>query len=51
MERGWSAMRGFYTIKMLGDDKVWDDDKDSDQEGCCEDPYEDEEDEEREWCD
>jgi hypothetical protein len=46
-------MCGFYTIEMLGDDKSWKDDKDSDQEGCCEDPYDDEEeeDEEREWCD
>ncbi|MDD2950396.1 MAG: hypothetical protein PHU29_06365 [Sulfuricurvum sp.] len=44
-------MRGFYTIEMLGDDKSWDDEHDTDQEGCCEDPYDDEEDEEREWCD
>jgi len=47
-------MRGFYEMKpmvmALGDDKVWDDDQTTDQEGCCEDPYDDEEDE-REWCD
>lgn len=44
----------FYEIKTLGDDKVWNDDKDAHQEGCCEDPYEEEDDEddnEREWCD
>jgi len=46
-------MRRFYGIEALGDDKTWDDEKDSDMEGCCEDPYDDEEDEdnEKEWCD
>lgn len=38
----------FYTIKASGDDKEWDDD--TEMEGCCEDPYDDEENE-REWCD
>lgn len=34
------------------EEDVWDDEKDSDWNGCCEDPYEDDEEEnEREWCD
>jgi len=51
-------MRGFYTmneeISVLGDDKTWNDEKESDWNGRCEDVSEeddDEEDEEREWCD
>ncbi|MDD5717359.1 MAG: hypothetical protein PHW64_06100 [Sulfuricurvum sp.] len=42
-------MRRFYTIDVLGDDKSWEEDQDT--EGCCEDPYDDEDDNEREWCD
>lgn len=42
----------FHAIEALGDDKTWDDENGSEQEGCCEDPYEDEDEEyEREWCD
>lgn len=51
-------MRGFYAMneKMdaLGDDKAWDDEKDRDWNGCCEDPCDDEDDDEeyeKEWCD
>lgn len=49
-------MRGFYTVneKMnaLGDDKTWDDEKERDWNGCCEDPCDDDDEEyEREWCD
>ncbi len=38
----------FYPISMSGDDQSWEDEED--YEGCCEDPYEDEDDE-KEWCD
>lgn len=41
-------MRRFYEIKCTGDDKAW---EDSEQEGCCEDPYDDDEEYEKEWCD
>lgn len=44
-------MRRFYKIETLGDDKSWNDDQDAEREGCCEDPYDDEEENEREWCD
>lgn len=47
-------MCGFYEMKPMvlasGDDKAWDDENADDWEGCCEDPYDDE-DNEREWCD
>lgn len=39
----------FYEIKCMGDDKVWE--EDSEQEGCCEDSYDDDEEYEKEWCD
>jgi len=39
------------TLQCLDDEDVWDDEKDSDWNGCCEDPYDDEEENEREWCD
>jgi hypothetical protein len=32
---------------MSGDDREW---EEEDYEGCCEDPYDDEDDE-KEWCD
>lgn len=41
------------TFSENKDDDLWDDEKESDWNGCCEDPYddEDEEEQEREWCD
>lgn len=45
-------MRRFYEMKCTGDDKAWDEEENSEWNGCCEDPYDDEEEEnEREWCD
>ncbi|MCX6074665.1 MAG: hypothetical protein NTY39_10130 [Campylobacterales bacterium] len=44
-------MHRFYSIATLGDEQSWSDEPDTEKEGCCEDPYDDEEDEEREWCD
>lgn len=44
----------FYEIKPMArcsEDDLWDDEKDREWEGCCEDPYDDEEENEREWCD
>lgn len=45
-------MRGFYEVKVLGDEKTWNDEQQDGWDGCCEDPYgDDEEENEREWCD
>lgn len=48
-------MCGFYEVKSsirCSDDvDVFDDEKEDEWNGCCEDPYDDEEDNEREWCD
>jgi len=39
-------------ILKASEEELWDDEKESDWEGCCEDPYDDEDEEvEREWCD
>lgn len=40
-----------YRISLLDDADQWDDESEKDNwDGCCEDPYEEEE-QEREWCD
>lgn len=48
-------MCGFYEIKPMiycSEEDGWDDKKEDDWNGCCEDPYDDDEEEnEREWCD
>lgn len=49
-------MRRFYEINPImhcsDEVEVWDDEQDEDWNGCCEDSYdEDEEENEREWCD
>jgi len=34
MERGWSAMRGFFTVEEDIDDDFYDDDEDDEKEWC-----------------
>jgi len=36
---------------IFSEDKAWDAEDDGDWNGCCEDPYDDDEENEREWCD